>query len=49
MTPISIQSWHRQISHLRYQNSLQILKAVDGIEVNNLIPAKIYGDCMKEK
>ncbi len=47
MTPLSIQTWHRRMGHLGYQNLLQLPKIADGIEIKDPIPAEIWGDCMK--
>ncbi len=49
MTSISIQTWHRRIGHLGYQNLLRLPKIADGIEIKDPIPAEICGDCMKRR
>ncbi len=36
VTLISIQTWHRQIDYLRYQNILRLPKVADGIDVQGL-------------
>ncbi len=47
MTPISIQTWHRRMGHLGYQNLIRLPKIADGIEIKDPIPAEICGDFMK--
>ena len=47
VTPISIQTWHRRMGHLGYQNILRLPKVADGIDVKGPIPGEICGDCMK--
>ncbi len=47
VTPISIQTWHRRMGHLGYQNILRLPKVADEINVKGCIPSEIYGDCMK--
>ncbi len=47
MTPTSIQTWHRRIDHLSYQNLLRLPKIADDIELKDPIAAEIGGDCMK--
>ncbi len=48
-TSIFIQTWHRRLGHLGYQNILCLPKVADGIDVKGPIPDKICGDCMKEE
>ena len=47
ITPISIQTWHRRMGHLGYQNILRLPKVADGIDIKGPIPKEICGDCMK--
>ncbi len=47
VTPISIQTSHRQMGHLGYQNIFCFSKVADGIEVKGPIPHDICGDSMK--
>ncbi len=46
-TSISIQTWHRRMGYLGYQNILCQPKRADGIEVKGPIPGQICGDCIK--
>ncbi len=48
VTPISIQTWHRRMGHLGYQNILWLPKVADGIDVKDSIPGEICGDCTKD-
>ena len=49
MILISIQTGHRRMSHLGYQNFLRLSKIADGIEVNVPIPAEICQNCMESR
>lgn len=49
ITSIAIQTCHRQMGYLGYQNLRQLLKIADGIDVKRPIPGKIYGDYMKRR
>ncbi len=49
VTFISIQTWHRRLSHLGDQNRLGSLKVVDSIDIKWAIPVEIFGDHMKKK
>ncbi len=49
VTPISIQTWHRRLGHLGYQNILCLPMVSDGINVKGPIPREICGDCMKRR
>ncbi len=47
VSPISIQTWHRLMDHLGYQNILWLFKVADGIDMKEPIPGDICGDWMK--
>ncbi len=47
MTSISIQTWHRWMGHLGYQNFLRLSKIANAIDIKYPISAEIFGDCMK--
>ncbi len=48
-TFFSIQTWHRQIDHLEYQNIIRLPKVADDIDIKKPIWREIFGDCMKRR
>ncbi len=48
-TLIFIQTWHRRLGHLVYENIFCLPKVANGINVKRPIPDEIFGDWMKKR
>ncbi len=46
---ISIQTWHRRLGHLDYQDILRLPKVANGIDIKRPIQGEICSDCMERR